>query len=355
MGQSPGSKTAHCRRRNARITILLDERGFDDNASMSAIFGDDRTRPSAEQQMTDDRSTQRKLTVVVAAWTGHDSLQRCLRSLLSQVRPGEDEIIVARNFADDLCGPFPAAAEFPTVADFGFAHDTNVPTLRAAGLVAAKGNVVAFLEDHCVCVPGWRDAIMAAHDLPVDAVGGPVDLASGGRPLDWAVYFYDYARFAPPLVSGQVYSLSGANMSFKNSFLVGLGTALQDGVMEVILEQESTRRGTATYMASDAVVIHGNHHSFGSAVVLAFALAQGYASRRVLGKGTFQRIAFSTVTPLLPLLLMVRIVAAILRTKRNVFRLMIAFPWLVTLVVAWSFGECVGYLAGEGNSQRRWR
>ena len=305
--------------------------------------------------MTDDRSSKRKLTVVVAAWTGHESLQRCLRSLLSQVRPGEDEIIVARNFADDVWGPFPAAAEFSAVADFSFARDTTVPTLRAAGLAAAKGNVVAFLEDHCVCVPGWRDAIMAAHDLPVDAVGGPVDLAPGGRPLDWAVYFYDYARFAPPLVSGQVYSLSGANMSFKNSFLVGLGAALQDGVMEVILEQESRRRGTATYIASDAVVIHGKHHSFGGAVILAFALAQGYASRRVRGKGTLQRLAFSSVTPLLPLLMMVRIVVAILRTKRNAIRLMIASPWLVTLVVTWSLGEFVGYLAGEGNSQRRWR
>ena len=89
-------------------------------------------------------------------------------------------------------GAFPA--EFSTVADFNFARDTTVPTLRAAGLAAAKGNVVAFLEDHCVCVPGWRDAIMAAHDLPVDAVGGRVDLAPGGRPLDWAVYFFTITR-----------------------------------------------------------------------------------------------------------------------------------------------------------------
>ncbi len=303
--------------------------------------------------MTGDGSSTRKLTVVVAAWTGQESLQRCLRSLLSQVLPGEDQIIVARNFADEVEEPF--TADFSTVSDLRFAHDTTVPTLRAAGLAAANGNVVAFLEDHCICVPGWRDAIMAAHDLPVDAVGGPVELAPGGRPLDWAVYFYDYARFAPPLVSGPVYSLSGANMSFKNSFLAGLGTVLQDGVMEVILEQESNRRGTATYMASGAVVIHAKQHSFVGAVVLAFALAQGYASRRVLGKGTLQRLVYSSVTPLLPLLLTVRIVAAILRTKRNVVRLTIALPWLVTLVVAWSLGEFVGYLAGEGNSQRRWR
>ncbi len=303
--------------------------------------------------MTGNRLTQRKLTVVVAAWTGHESLRRCLRSLLSQVRPGEDDIIVARNFAEEVGGLF--LAEFPGVADFSLAHESTVPMLRAAGLAAAKGNVVAFLEDHCICVPGWRNAIMAAHDLPVDAVGGPVDLAQCGRPLDWAVYFYDYARVAPPLVSGRVYSLSGANMSFKHSFLVGLGTALHDGVIEVILEQESNRRGAATHMASDAVVIHGKSHSFGAAVALAFALAQGYASRRVLGKGVLQRLAFSSITPLLPFLLLVRIVAAVLRTKRNFVRLVISAPWLVTLVVAWALGEFAGYLVGEGSSQRRWR
>ena len=120
--------------------------------------------------MTDERSTQLKLTVVVVAWTGREPLRLCLRSLLSQVHPEEDEIIVARNFADD--DGRPVHAEFSTVTDFRFARDMTVPKLRAAGFAAAKGNVIAFLEDHCVCVPGWRDAIMSAHELSVDAVGG---------------------------------------------------------------------------------------------------------------------------------------------------------------------------------------
>ena len=32
-----------------------------------------------------------------------------------------------------------------------------------------------------------------------------------------------------------------------------------------------------------------------------------------------------------------------------------ALPWLVVLLVAWSAGEGVGYIAGEGASHRQWR
>lgn len=302
--------------------------------------------------MTDERSTQLKLTVVVVAWTGREPLRLCLRSLLSQVHPEEDEIIVARNFADD--DGRPVHAEFSTVTDFRFARDMTVPKLRAAGFAAAKGNVIAFLEDHCVCVPGWRDAIMSAHELSVDAVGGPVDLSSGGLPLDWAVYFYDYSRFAPPLKTGPVPVLSGANMSFKRKFLVELGTVLQDGVTEVTLEQESRRRGASIHMAGGAAVIHGKRHSAENAISLAFALARGYASQRVHGKGRIERLVFACATPVLPILFMGRILGSILRARHNVIRFAIASPWLIVLLYAWSFGEFAGYLAGKGDSDRKW-
>lgn len=302
----------------------------------------------------DGAVTVPKLSVVVAAWSGKEELRRCLTAVLSQTRPPEDEIIVARNFALD--GGDSLRREFPTVIDLPLARATPVPQLRGAGLAVARGTVVAFLEDHCACGPGWRDAIMRAYTQPFDAVGGPVDLAKGGHPLDWAVYFYDYARFTPPMMSGPVGSLSGANASYKHSFLQALGsTALQEGVLEVTLEREIHRRGLAMYLSSEAIVVHGKHHSAGHAIGLTFSLARGYASARVAGFGALKRGGLAAVMPLLPLLLLSRILSSAARTRRHLARLAMALPWLLLLLGAWSIGELTGYLAGAGASRQRWR
>lgn len=298
----------------------------------------------------DDAPKRRRLSVVVAAWTGTDALERCLGSLLAEVQPGDDEIIVARNFEAEAAV---RVAESARVVDLALAPGVTVPQLRAAGLAAATGTVVAFIEDHCVVAPGWRDALVRAYERRLAAVGGPVDLAAGGRPLDWAVYFYDYSRFAPPMRSGPVRSLSGTNMSFARTFLDGSRALLQEEVLEVVLEQEIGRQGLTMYLDSGALVIHGVRHSAARAVPLAFDLARGYAARRVQGASLFRRIAFAAGTPLLPFLLASRILTAVLR-QGHLGRLTAAVPWLAVLLVAWSSGECAGYLAGAGDSDRRW-
>lgn len=301
----------------------------------------------------DGTVTSPKLSVVVAAWTGIDELRHCLTALLSQTQPLEDEIIVARNFSLDSADSL--RREFPAVIDLPSAAATPVPQLRGTGLAVARGTVVAFLEDHCACEPAWRDAIMRAHTHPFDAVGGPVDLAKGGRPLDWAVYFYDYARFTPPVAPGPAGSLSGANASYKRSFLAASAAALEAGVFEVILEREIRQRGLAMYLSSEAIVVHRKRQSAAQAVGLTFALARGYASDRVAGQGALRRGAFASVMPFLPLLLAGRILKSAIRTRRHLLRLTVAFPWLLLLLGAWSLGELMGYLAGAGASQRRWR
>jgi hypothetical protein len=241
------------------------------------------------------------------------------------------------------------------VTDLSLAPDATVPQLRAAGLVAARGTIVAFIEDHCACAPGWRDAIVRAHTLPFQAVGGPVDLASGGRPLDWAVFFYDYSRFAPPMASGPASSLSGANASYKMTVLKDLESVLQGGVLEVVLEQELSRRGLGMYLASDAVVVHGKRHEARDAVSLSFVLARVYASRRLAGARQLRRLTFACGAALLPWVLGARILAATLRTRRRLGKLVLASPWLVVLLCAWSLGEFTGYLFGEGTSELSWR
>ena len=300
----------------------------------------------------EDRSARPRLSVVIVAWTGTSELRSCLDSLGSQLDPGHDEVVVARNFA--RAGDSPLQVGDTRLTDIELIGET-VPELRAAGLAVASGELIAFVEDHCRCDPAWRTAIIDGHVNPVAGVGGPVDLALGGHPIDWAVYFYDYARFMPPMASGVTRSLSGANMSWKRSFLTELAPQLGDGVLEPVLEEECSRSGLGMYLAGDAIVTHAREARPWPALRLAFALARGYAAKRVADTGTALRVVRMAMAVALPVLFLGRIVAAALRSGRHIPKLVMALPWLVVLLVFWSAGEGVGYVAGEGNSRRQWR
>jgi hypothetical protein len=303
--------------------------------------------PTAE-----DRSARPRLSVVIVAWTGTNGLRACLESLASQLDTGHDEVVVARNFT--CIGDAPLQVGDTRITDIEHVGET-VPELRATGLAVASGELIAFIEDHCRCGPGWRSAVVGGHLNAVAGVGGPVDLAGGGHPIDWAVYFYDYARFMPPMASGVTRSLSGANMSWKRGFLAELAPQLGEGVLEPVLEQECSRSGSGMYLAGDAIVTHSRETQPWPAVRLAFALARGYASKRVAGNGMPLRVARMAMAVALPVLFLARIVAAALRSGRHISKLVMALPWLVVLLVVWSAGEGVGYVAGEGDSRRQWR
>lgn len=311
-----------------------------------------RPIPAASVRAGDDPHPQPRLSVVVAAWTGPAELRRCLSALGPQVDAAGDEIIAVRNFAlDGSLAALISGSRFEDILLPG----ATVPELRAAGLARATGTIVAFIEDHCTCVPAWRDAIVGAHGVSAIGVGGPVDLAPGGRPLDWAVYFHDYARYMPPMLSGPVESLSGANMSWARRFLADLGPGLPREVLEAALVWECVRRGERMYLSAAAVVVQSRRNQAAGALRLAFAQARGYASGRIVGASLVSRLARSVASVLLPPLLAARIVAATLRSRRHISRLVMALPWLLVLLVAWSAGEAVGYIAGEGASHRQWR
>jgi GT2 family glycosyltransferase len=99
---------------------------------------------------------------------------------------------------------------------------------RNAGIAAARGPVVAFLDDDCVATPGWIERLLA-HFAAADvaAAGGAVAARwDAGRPawfpaeFDWVVgcsYRGLPARTAP------VRNLIGANMAFRREVLEAAG------------------------------------------------------------------------------------------------------------------------------------
>src|SRR5436190_15123251 len=134
------------------------------------------------------------LSVVVCCYTEDrwPLLLAAIDSLRNQTRP-VDEIVVVVDYNDALL-------ERVRVADLGAVVVPNdeprgLSGARNTGVRAAKGNIVAFVDDDVVVTPTWAERIMSPYrDPAVLGVGGRIlPMFEEGVPrwlapeLDWVV------------------------------------------------------------------------------------------------------------------------------------------------------------------------
>lgn len=302
--------------------------------------------------MTVAAEARPRLSIVVAAWHGAAELARCLAALDAAGAADDSEIIVARNWEGAEAAAL--AARYPRVVHVALA-DATVPRLRAAGLARARGDVIAFLEDHAAVVPGWARAVIRAHGQGHAAVGGPVANAPGSSALDWAAYFYDYGRYAPPCGPAVATQLSGINSSYRRDSLEALGNAIGEGIHEDRLQAALQARGETFFLDPDAAVVQHGHHTAVGATTQAFHLARGFAARRAAGTSVLARTVRTVGSAMLPAVMLWRVSRRALVAPGLRLRLFRALPWLAVLVASWSLGEAMGYAVGAGRSEEHWR
>lgn len=101
-----------------------------------------------------------KVSVVVTTYNRRDSLTRCLASLAAQTfPPGDYEIVVVddgcTDGTPDLLRSFTAPCAFLWISQ----PNQGQPAAQNAGVAAARGDIVIFMDDDCICDPG----LVAAH------------------------------------------------------------------------------------------------------------------------------------------------------------------------------------------------
>ncbi|TYB60595.1 glycosyltransferase [Nonomuraea sp. PA05] len=187
------------------------------------------------------------LSVVVCSYDGAARLGRTLDALAAQTVRADLEIIVVDDASRDATGHV-ARGHGATV----IRHDTNrgAAAARDTGLRAAKGRVVAFLDDDCEPGPRWAELLLGGYaEDGVAGVGGPIvpetgdgflprflernnrheplelDLTvSAALPYRFWLYLRRQWRAAPPSRGRRdVHAFSGGNMSYEREALLAAG------------------------------------------------------------------------------------------------------------------------------------
>lgn len=290
--------------------------------------------------------------MVVAASNDIVALEKTLSSLQGQAETADTEVIAVCNFEGEAKEKI--AKQFPFVKCVTLARDSIVPELRTRGIYLSHGEIIALVEDYCTLDERWCTAIKKAHDAPCQVVGGAVENRCPDKPLNWAVYFYDYGKYMEPVQAGPAQTLSGMNVSYAREVLREVQESFREGFYEAATNEELKRRGQQFYLEPSAVAYLAKDYRFRETVRSYFHLARAFAGRRVAGSALTKRVMFVLGACVLPIVLPGRVVSRTVPKHRYLPQLLRSLPHLFALTTSWSVGEFCGYLIGEGSSNRKW-
>jgi hypothetical protein len=281
-----------------------------------------------------------RIAVIVASTDAVATIRACLTRFVEEVG-GRGEVIVVDASCDGTAEEI--ARAFAGVRVLRRPAGTLAPELWRDGMLATDAPLVALSTARMVPVHGWLEAMLERLETTDAAVaGGPIEPASGLAPIDRAVYLHRYVNYLRPLPAIRQPDPPGDNTVYRRERLKGLEPLWSRGIWEVEVHRELRRTGERIVMADRASVTYlGGEH-------LARCLRQRYrhghhfGAHRARSLSVAERLARTIAAPLVPLVMLGRIVAALSARGQRLVPWIAALPELVPLLGAWACGEVLG-------------
>lgn len=296
------------------------------------------------------------LSVVVTIVDGGPVLRRFLNALTAQENPPALELIVPYDASvaaevEAMAGDFPGVSflnlglitpEKPITSAAG-QHELY-DRRRANGLGAAKGDIIAILEDRGAPRPNWAATVVRLHgELPHAVIGGAIEPEPDSI-VNWAFYVCDFGRYGLPFQSGPTDWVSDVNVTYKRPALEATRHLWKDRFREPIVHWHLLDKGEILYLSSDLVVDHKcPPMPLGKLLPQRFDWGRLFGHIRAMHMSTGKRFLMSLVGPLIPLRLVVRH-GMTQASKGHGGRYILAIPAVLLLTICWTAGEVWGYV-----------
>lgn len=289
------------------------------------------------------------VSVVIASVNGLPEIDECLSALERQQGGIDYEIIVANRCQDGTADYI--RRRFPRVRLLDFPQQLGIPQLRAMAMSHAKGGILAVTEDHCIAPENWLMEIVKAHALGYMVVGGGVENGKTDRIIDWSVFLCEYSSAMLPIPAGEVKNIPGNNAAYKRAALDLVDDGIKRNFWEPFVHEELRKKGIKFFSVPSIVVTHKKGFGFFYFLSQRFHYSRSFAGMRGALISPAKRLYYLLASPLLPLVMAVRVTRDVIVRKRRLYReFFLSLPSLSVFFISYAMGEFVGYLLGPGQS-----
>lgn len=283
-----------------------------------------------------------RISVVVASHNAQVSVQSCLKALETQKLEKDIEIIVVDNSTDGAAEII--QGRFPDIKLILKPPSMLIPELWGAGIRHSSGDIVAITTAHFVPKDDWITQILQAHEASVPAIGGAIENDESADIVDWAVYFCRYTRYMLPFSARFAPEIAGDNASYKRACIDQYDGSWRNGFWESSVHAELKKAGVPLLLTPSIVVYHKRSFGFWSFMRERFRHGKHFGKWRGSHVSRLKRMLYLVASPLIPFVLLLRIIREVLRTGRHKMQFLLSSPVLQLFLFSWSLGEFVGYL-----------
>jgi Glycosyl transferase family 2 len=287
------------------------------------------------------------LSVVIASVNGWEMLEPTLRALDAQPERSTMQVIVVEAVGGKTRRAL--VDHRPKVEVIAVDHKMTIPALRHLGVMRAKGDLVAILEDHGEVDGTWAAALIEAHEGPWGAVGGVVENGREGL-INWAAFFCEYTPYMGPVLEGESTDLPGNNIAYKRPHLLRHAHELEQGRWESWINNKIRLDGVPIASTNKAIVRHIKPFRLGHFLIQRFHFARSYAGMRRVDQSMLKRVIYGCGSLALPALLLLRVTKTALTKGRNLGYFAASVPLIALFYTVGAAGEMIGYLVGPGDS-----
>lgn len=299
-----------------------------------------------------------KLAAILITSDTYNSIRKTISYLRQQTIQAELEIIIV---APSLASLELDAAELAGFTNYQVVEVGKIASIGrayAAGIRAAKAPLIALGEDHCFPDPDWAAALIEAHQRPYAAVGPALRNANPSNAISWADMLIAYVQWMDPAASQVVNFLPGHNSSYKRDILMQYGDRLEEMLeSETLMHWDLRSQGYELYLESTARASHTNFAQLFPWLPVQFRAGRLFAASRagVERWSAIKRLVYAIASPLIPLVRMARILAALNQGQRRQVK-MAPGTFAMTLLglAADGLGQMVGYGLGYGNTLQQY-
>ena len=215
---------------------------------------------------------------------------------------------------------------------------------RARAARAARGELVAYLEDHCYAERVWAAALCARADEGWSAIGYGFVNANPASRVSRAMALVEYGYWlVPARGSGSATMLAGNNIAYSRDALLALGDQADDLLdSDWVLQRVLRARGGRLLFEPAATAAHEHFERLAPALKILTVYGMVAAQRHSRSRGWSRRRRLLHVVLAVPLTAPLRI-GRLLRARPDLApRVARAAPMMILPLLATAVGEVRG-------------